>query len=751
MASETPVEPPVEPVAAPAPVAPEPTPVAPVTPPVAPVADATQYTEMVSSKDQRVFRVPANRVKAYTDYGFVPTSKNGLDEQQVHAHFGDWKNAGTEFLVSTVGNAPFVRTAVGKYGSKGQAQWLANQLDDYKKDHPFLDFAAGVTGTAAEVAGATALAAVALPAGAAAAVGTALGGAASTIRGAMVGGAISNAALGSVARFDDAALHHAYEPAGQEKISWSLMDEAPNMLKDAVLGGVGAGVIGGFGKLVTKAAGMISSSAQKTLRAAVLKDAGVIQAQKQGRGGELLNAVDEVLAQAPGNHAGHIKAQLLKYGNQMGTIKTTLGERTALDPKDAEDLIAEIRSIAGSHDVLTSRLEKEFFTNIGADGKPGLQPWTLDHVQKVNDKIYEHITWSDYDVNRSMNDKYLTVAQRVCDAGRKILEDNDQSMGGTLASEWNEALNNYSRWSLLKGAFKNAGKNTSIGDVMRAVAANTVGGAFLGTMLTGNPVVGLGGAAAGIGYGVLKSVKPVHYAQAMQNLEGVFTAAGTKMTRAAMSGLYGVPAQLHSRHYVDHDKLNATLAMVAADPQRAHANLRTHYAQAGVPDAQADDATNRQFAALSEIASQMPQRQAGADLPSRTTPDAMQQRKINGMYQTLINPAHAIANPTKENLAFVKKHYPHTFFTAQQAVLEQLQKNPDLPYAVKAHAARILGRPVSNSTSPKFAQMIQQARQQMEEAEQQGAQSGSAAQKSVSSGDSSGSGTRLDELQGGGG
>lgn len=746
MAEPTPVEP-VTPVAPAAqPVAP------PATQPVAtPLAAPTQYTELISPKTNKVFRVPSDKVKAYQDYGYTNVKARTISEPEVHSAFDGWREGGQQFLLSTIGNAPFVRSAYAKTHSAEDSRWLAGQLDAYHKEHPILDVAASVVGTGAELAGATALAAAALPVAAAGAVGTALGGAGATIAATMTGGAISNAALGATARFDDAALHHAFEPAGQEKISYSLLSDAPNILQDAVLGAAGAGVIGGIGKLLTKGAGMMGSSAQKTLRAAVLKDAGVIQAQKQGRGGELVQAVDDVLNTAPGNIAGHIHAQKLKYGVQMETIKTTIGHRTALPDQERKALIHDLYSIAGSDDQIMHRLQKFIHKSApGPQNQVNLHEWTLDHIQKASEKVAESIGWKDYDVNRAINDKYQDVLAVLKQAGQKLIQDNDPSYGGVLASSWNDSLKNYSKFALLGGAVKNAGKNTSVRDVLQNVATNAAGGAFLGTMLSG-PVAGVGGAAAGLGYGVLKSVKPIHYAQAMKNLEGVFTSAGQKMTKAAMSGLYGVPAQLHSRHYADTDKLNATLAAVSADPAKAHANIRTHYANAGVPDVQADDAANRQFAALAEIASQMPQRQGGADMPTRTTPDKMQQRKINGMYKTLVDPGHAIANPTKENLAFAKKHYPEMVFAAQQAIIQQLQANPDLPYAVKAHAARVLGRPVSNSTTPKFSQLIQQARQQIQQAEQQGAQPGSGAQKSVSSGDSSGSGTRLDELQGGGG
>jgi hypothetical protein len=714
--------------------------------PQTPAANAGGYSELISPKDFRVYRVPADKVKAYTDYGYVPSKGNNLDESQVQSSFDYWKEAGLGFVVSTVGNAPFVRTAVGKFGNKDQAEYLQQNLDWYAKEHPLLDVGANVLGTGLELAGAGALATAAAPAvfgtGAAAALGAFTGGGATSLGGAVAAGAATNVALGAVARMDDAAIHHAFEPAGQEKISWSLADSAKNVLQDAVLGAAIPGIGGVAGKTLGWLGKNMTSQAQKTLRAALLKERATEAIRTQGRYGDLLRKVDEVLQKAPSTAPGHVKAQLLKYEVEMNTIKRTLGPKAVLEPQDKQALRDEIKYLAGSNDQINSRISKWFKKDKDID---------LHELQQMNKKISESIGWSDFDVNRGVNGKYLDIRERIKQSQQLLLQQHDASFGGTTASQWNESLKNYSDWSLLNDALNRRANAASFSTILNNVAANAAGGAVLGTVMNGGDIgAGLHGAMVGGGFGIIKNIRPAHYALASEKLGQLFKTYDGKLTRAVMGGLYGIPAQLHARTDDHPETLGPVLSTINADPPKAFTNIRDSMTQAGVPDVQADDAAQRHFAMATDVASLMPKRSAGADLPTRSLGDPMQQRKIQGLWRTAHDPTYALANPSKENIAFLQKHYPNVLANAQQACIQQLQQNPDLPYAAKQYCARLLGRPVGNSTSPNFFQMIQQARQQMAQAEQQGAQGGSNPSKPVSSsGDSSGSGTRLDTLQGG--
>jgi hypothetical protein len=108
------------------------------------------------------------------------------------------------------------------------------------------------------------------------------------------------------------------------------------------------------------------------------------------------------------------------------------------------------------------------------------------------------------------------------------------------------------------------------------------------------------------------------------------------------------------------------------------------------------------------------------------------------------DPKYAIAHPTSANLAVLQKFYPSLFDDTQQAVLKQVQNNPNLPLDSKLWASRILGRPISPSATHMFYTVLTAARQTSAKAEAQGAQTGGGGQKPVHSAQA---GTRLDSLQ----
>lgn len=715
-----------------------------------PKSDGGGYTSLISPKDFRVYRVPANKVQAYRDYGYVESKGSQLNEKQVQSNFDYWRDAGGDFLVSTVGNAPFVRTAVGKLGTPEQAKWLSDDLDAYAKEHPILDTGAKMLGTGLALAGAAAVAAPAaaaagiggVGAGAAGLLGAGTGAAATTLTGGIAAAAGTNVALGAIARFDDAALHHAFEPAGQEKIAWSITDEAKNVLLDAALGAAIPGVVGGAGKALGWLGKNMSSQAQKTLRAGLLKERAVTAAIKQGRGSDITARIDEVMTNAPKTAPDYIKAQVLKTEVEMNTIKRTLGPKAYLAQQAKDGLRYDILNLAGGSDQINSRISKWFKNDSNLD---------LHNLQQMNKDISKWIGWSDYDVNKAVNDKYSLIRNRVIGAQQELLQAHDASFGGTTSSQWNDSLKRYSDWVLLDGAISKRATAPNLGAVLRNVAANAAGGFVLGTAMSGGDITGgFATAATGAGYGVIKGVRPAHYAMMMQKLGGLFSTLEKKASTTVMHGLYGLPAQLHARHYDDPAKLSAVLSAVNSDPPKVMTNLRNHSIASGIPDVQADDAAMRHFTMLTDVAATQPKRSAGADLPTKSLGDPMQLRKAQALMAVAHDPTVALANPTKTNIAFLSKHFPNLLFSAQQACLQQLQQNPDLPYASKQYCAKLLGRPVSNSTSPNFSSMIQQARQQMAQSEQQAAQGGPKPPKAVQSGDSPSANTRLDGLQGGG-
>lgn len=721
------------------------------------MADTVQ---MISPQDMRVYTVKAGQEGEYKNAGYVPVQSN-IDQAQIHEHFSGWAGAGKSFLFSTLHGIPFATAAYSAVTDKEHAEWLQEQYAAAEREHPLLDVAGRLTGGAAAIYGAgAAVGALGLGAGAAAAAGGAeaaglgaeaagavgagaeaigagaaeaplLSFAAPTIRGAAVKGAVASAALGHIARIDDSALAHAADPEGKEKIQWGLNE---NDLIDAAFGAAVPVALGTVGKTLGYLGKQLNSKGLGVIYRAMTKAGSMAEMERQGRLGDVQQKLTQVIEQNRENPYAYVASQVKIAGNDMESLKAKIGY-ASLDHADTAAVKESLYKSLGKDNRVYRRI-RSFLDK---------EAWTVDDMQKLNEKIYKEVEFNEIGQRAEENAAYLDAADQVKKGMLRVFQLNDPTSDQQMAQSWAIKMKQYSDWSLLKSIVKRNHTPATLMTTLSRMASGGATGFLSGTLFGafGGPINAAGSSAA---YAAVNSIEPTHYGRAMIMLGKAFKGVDSKLTSAVEAGLYGAPALIRNLHpRSDYGSVASKLSAIRQDPETAFVNIRTALQEQGIPEHMADDGALAAHTQIQWLASKLPSRMTAPDVATRGHGDPQQQRRLMGQYQSLKDPTYAILYPTKSNLEVLQRFYPNILMNTQQAVLSQLQRNPNLPATSKSWASRILGRPINNLSSPSFSAMLNRARQQGAQQEQ-----GSMPSRRQNKLAPSDAGTELDRLQGGG-
>lgn len=693
---------------------------------------------LISPSDYRVYRVPAAQRDAYLKAGYV-TPTADINREEIHKVFSGWTGAGKSFMYSTVAGVPLAKSLIAGVSTTEQAKEWQENFDAAAREHPVLDFAGHALGTMGTVAGAGALA---LGAGAAVGAGAAfsegalgLAGGASALEAAGTS-ALTNAGLGAIERMDDGVLRHMADPDGKEKTYWDLNAT----IIDAALGAATPATLGGIGKALQYMGKKLGPKGQQLMRNAISKASEVDSVERQGRMGDLNAKLDEVLASGRKNPGKYVKSRLKIAGDEIETIKAAAHYKE-LSSNDTIDVQEAIRRIVGRDDRVHRRLA-DFYKKSN---------WTIDDMQKINQKIYREIAHDEPGIATAANARYIKAAEAVKNGMSKIVSDNDFSTGKIQAQKWATALKDYSDWELANAAIDKRMQIKDIREIATAMTTGAATGAAAGGIFGAFGGAGAAG-AGGAAYQALKNVNSYHYGKAMKGLAKAFESSDKKLTDAVEAGLYGLPAIMHNatRTYTAQNYEDAASKVSAAknDPVKSFENIKTHLDSLGIPEDVANEAAMDGHAKMQWLAERQPRVGVAPDIVSKGQPDPVQQRRFMGQVRTMQDPTYALAHPSRTNLEVVRTFYPTVLANAQQAILLQLQRNPTLPAASKHWASRVLGRPVNNLSSPTFSAMLAQARQSVGE-QSGGAPTGPGPSRSSGASSQGAAQTRLGELQGG--
>jgi len=734
-------------------------------------------TEMIAP-DHRVYSVPNTQLAAYKAAGYVAPDPN-IDHEAIQEHFGGFAGAGKSFLLSTFGGLPVAKSLIAGVSTQEQAQAWKESFEAAHREHPVLDFVGrglgAVGGTAAAiaaVAGTGGLAAGALGAGGAAAAEAGLGVAAEaglgaaaeaglgataataatqgvsgavgamgadSLAGLAARGAVSSAALGHIQRIDESMLAHAADPLGKEKIQWGINSHD---LVDAAIGAA-LPVAGSLASKALRVVGeKVGASGMAAMRRATTVGWKMEEIERQGRTGDVVAKVEDILKSGRQNPRRYADIRVADAGATLETLKSAMAN-PFLDKAATEEVKKRIIKAVGADNRVLPRLD-EFFEK---------EAWSIDTMQKVNEKIYKEIQFSEPGLQRARDRAYLRAADVVKSGMMKVAQDNDPSATGELSQRLTTAFKEYSDWSLAKYALKRGVKPAGLRDILHNVVSGAASGLMVGTF------GGFGGpanaAANNAAYQAVKNINAYHYGQAAHALGSVMSWGSRSLARVVESGLYGVPMlgiESGVRPYFtkqEYHNVASKLAAAANDPEQSFVHIHKSMVGRGLPEDIAEDAALAQHAQVQGLASSLPGRSTAPDVVTRSQGDPVQQRRLMGQVRTLQDPTYGLAHPTKSNMEMLQKHYPNILASAQQAVLSQLHRNPEVSTAGKTWSSRVLGRPINNLSSPTFSAMLAQARQEMAQREAQGQQRGSAQSKRTT-GDTS-SATRMDQLQGGDG
>ena len=726
-----------------------------------PQQDGGQHlVKMISPDDYRVYGVPASQRDAYVKAGYVEPTQH-IDSKQIEEHFSGAWGAGKSFMFSTLAGVPFAKTVIAGVSDEQNAKWFQENFDAAAREHPVLDFAGHALGTVATVAaGGAAIRALDAGLGLGVAASEALGGAGAAGAGtaanaaraagtaykvgaqqlaggqglvdAAISGAITNTALGQIARIDDAALNHAADPAGKEKIVFDLN----STLLDAALGAALPVTLGGAGKALGYMGDKLGPRGQQMMRDAITKAHAADSVGRQGRTAELNVKLDEILASGRKNPWEFVKSKLSIAENDLENVKAAL-KYPNLNRADTDGLKSALRKTLGNNDKLYRKIADNLKKEV----------WTIDDMKEINKTIYDQIVFNEPTLRAAENARYMKAAEVIKNGTAKLIADLDPSPNGAMSQRWATAMKDFSEWSLAAAAVNKRVEIRSIKEVLTNIASGSATAGLAGGMF--GAFGGTAAAAAGgAGYAGFKNITSLHYGQALKGLSSFFKATDTKLARAVEAGLYGLPAQMHNV-YSEHryEDLASKVSAAKANPEKSFQNLRTHLDTLKLPEDEANEIALTQHAQLQFLGSKLPGRMTGPDVASQGQPDPVQQRRFIGQVRTMQDPTYGLLYPTKTNMEVLQRFYPNLLFNAQQAIHSQLQRNPNMPAASKMWSSRVLGRPLNNLSSPTFSSMLQQARQAAAQQDQQGAAQRPGASRSSSSGGNSPQ-TRLDELQG---
>ena len=703
--------------------------------------------KLISPWDQKTYDISDRDFKPLQEMGYTVPADPAIRRQQIEQAYGGWKNTVKAGLYGVAEGVPGL-ISLGSDLLQGTdlPNQFAQEAANLQEAHPIPTVVGKVAGGVGSLAIGGALlkgagvAAEAVGGGAGVIADTVGAGAEGAAELGAVGapaagpsvftqaaqqGAL-NAALGQAYRLDNAALNHALNPEGEEKLSFAMGD----LLTDAAIGAAFPIGTSALGKVFKGASSALDVAAQNQFRKRLVDNEALTQVVKQSRGSDIWQAAEDVgaIGKSAPEARSLVEGRLTQVSERLNAIHGDFAD--ARVPVTAQGRMADVLG-----DMLEGHpLADHVVEAVGTSGPIGLRD-----LQALRQKIYGAINWNrlEEDSNSQLRDAGLQVNGYI----KQLLKDADPLPGSPMAQEWTALDTQYSNLSLLRDSLRKVGPKA---------AEKDTGGWFSGPIAWA--VMGHGNIAGALGVKkILKTAATVTeeynngaYAEMSGRLSKLFDTQAARLSDAVEGGLYGATVIEGAKSADDFHGIAARLSAVQADPKKVFQNVRNTLAQEGVPDEMADKLANRQLALLSAVQKQVAARTGPPDLPTRAQPDLLQQHKVVGLYNTAHDPAYGIANPSAANLTILKQFYPQMLLNTQNAVLQQLRANPDLPPESLMWASQLIGRPINSLASPLFSNSLAVARQPDPNSQQSGTKSpGGPNSQSVQSENSE---TRLESL-----
>ena len=624
---------------------------------------------------------------------------------------------------------------------------------------PIVDPASGVIGAgeaapAAETAASTATAAESTGAGDAAAAGAETVNSGNTLSDllsragtriaesklakAAAIGAGANTAYGLAYKIDAQAIDHALDPQGQEKLMFSAND----MLFDAAIGAAIPVGVSAIGKAIGKTGRKLTDNSINMFRNAMIKNSSMDQIAAQGREATLASTLDPLMGKSQEYVFTATKSAQETAEQQMNIIKAKYkgidgNPGLTLNGDEKTSIITNLKKVLGTD-------KDPIFTDSYATlVKPNVD---LLELQRLAKKLSKRIVWKDPKFGDNVtNLKYRDARQVIADAQVDLIKRGDISQAGD-AQRW-AGLNQISSDNQLINDALRSRRGQNVDDLLRNMGSSAIAGGIAGAL--GANGVGIAASALRSGsWAGVHNIKAQHLAPFANALGKGMLNVDSKIAQTIEAGLYGFPAQAHKlTDRSDYDTAAAAISLAAQDPSQTVANLQNHLDGQGIPQEISVPIVQGQSAGLAHLAGSIPKRNDAPDMATRDRGDPVQQHRWLDQVRTFQDPTYGIATPTADNLRILKQFYPQTLYSAQQALYQQIAKNPDLPSDARAWGSALLERPIGNLDSPTFAQSLRQARQA--EA-QQAAQAGGGGKPGGGKGSANAvqsSETRVDQLQ----
>jgi hypothetical protein len=650
-------------------------------------------TDLVSPEGQVVTAKTPDEHRKYAYMGYKPATVADIKEHEIRQVYDNWAGAATAFGRGVMHGLPLFDTATSTLlaatqGGQAASDWAAEGAV-LSEVHPAMSALGQLQGAAT----------VALGAG--------IGAGATTLE-QVVTGVAGNVAMGAANTIDRAALAHAIQPGGEEKI---LAHFGTDVLFDAIVGAAIPLGSAGVSALGRKLGGLTQIFADSQLQKQVFDAKALNTLTQQGRSTQLGSAMDqfELWGLSPSQVTAKIAPKLEQLTTEYKILQSSVTAKLA--PTRGAQMVDEVGSILGeSHPELAQKLTQQMMD-------AGHSP-TVGELNSMRAQVWKNM---DFTVNTP---EAALAQQPMMDAGdrigrelRTLLKDSDVATGGVAAEKWAQLDKDFSSLGLIKDALRKDAA-PGIKDYLKQAAkpwyVNLMAHA-LGAPAIGNMYHAYEGAAA-----MASAFKNGAFSGPAKALAGVFTQSAQRLTQATQAGLLGAAAEasveMH-RGIVTDDQFELKTAQIRhgmRDPQQSMGAIATATASGGVPGEMSQALALRAHAMsqfLYQIMPKAPTPTFNSGMPSTYKPSPEFRQKWLGVYNTLNDPTYGVLNPTADNLAALKQFYPDTLANVQQAVLQQLHTNHELPLESQTWATRILGYPVGGLTSPEFYTMLQGARQ----------------------------------------
>lgn len=555
---------------------------------------------------------------------------------------------------------------------------------------------------------------------------------------------IVNSLLGYGKKEDNLLLQHAISPGGDEHVFADIG------LDDAMNAAIGAAIPVGM-KGVSKAAGYLGKAGDAL--AAVKDKNAILDIQKVNEGLELgrrERVIQTFESKGYSGKSAHevradIKARMPDLEAQYNDIKDS-----ATVPLDA-----------ASQTILGQTIERRFVGDAAGKGDDILdtirgEQLSLKDLHGLRQSIDKRI---DYKSTAEPDYTQRALWETRADISRAMhmtLEANDALTNQARSPQWKAIDSEYSHLKQIDAIIGEPTKPWKLPGFEDVLPPEMEAEAKMLNKILNYKTLG-SYKALGTAMTFAQRMQNEGYGFAARGLGKVFNKQAQNWSKAVAAGLYGVPEAasqyVQAKHqHEDFDALVAKSRWVMNNPVNASANAHTYLANMGADPDTSTKMVGKLVSVNSYLQAQIPTGDEPGVIPQHTYMPEQMKREWVSQYNTAHDPINALVDPSDANLSLARQFYPEWYAKTSQAIVEQVQNNPNLPLNSRIFAAKFLDMPVDGLTSPEMWEMIQMGRaeqqQQAQQSAQQGGRAGSKGSGAQNSAGVNSDSTQLQHLQG---